>query len=241
MLSKKAFSFQRANRQSRFSQNQPFLRSVTSRPQCGHLPITIREGRRTSASRTASYVPTRERIIPVISSMKLSGEYSPFSIRSSFSSQSAVMEGDWICSGITVIRAVPFAVAQRYFVFLSPRRSTKPFCTSFSMVAARVAGVPIPFRSTSSGNSSALAASIACNNVSSVNRRGGVVFPSRTSAPRSGRVLPSLISGRGCNSFFFPFSFRFLRWTPFHPCSRTTFPLAVNSLPAQSKAATVSA
>ena len=33
--------------------------------------------------------------------------------------------------------------------FLSPLRSTKPFCTSFSMMAARVAGVPMPLRSTS--------------------------------------------------------------------------------------------
>ena len=54
MLSKKAFSFQSAKWQSRLSQNQPFLRSTTSLPQWGHLPITLRQGRRTSASFTTS-------------------------------------------------------------------------------------------------------------------------------------------------------------------------------------------
>ena len=45
---------------------------------------------------------------------------------------------------------------------------TKPICTSFSRIAARVAGVPSPLRSASSGISSAPARSIADRSVSSV-------------------------------------------------------------------------
>ena len=51
---------------------------------------------------------------------------------------------DWISSGITVMRAFPLSVGSSTLVFLVPLRSRKPFCTSFSMVAALVAGVPMP-------------------------------------------------------------------------------------------------
>ena len=62
----------------------------------------------------------------------------------SFVSQSAVISADWISSGITVMRALPLSVGSSTLVFLVPLRSRKPFCTSFSMVAALVAGVPTP-------------------------------------------------------------------------------------------------
>ena len=83
-------------------------------------------------------------IIVLISVINSLGSISPRSICSSFVSQSAVISGDWISSGITVTRALPLSVGSSTLVFLVPLRSRKPFCTSFSMVAALVAGVPIP-------------------------------------------------------------------------------------------------
>ena len=80
-------------------------------------------------------------MISVINSF---GSISPRSMRSNFVSQSAVISADWISSGITVIRVLPLSVGSSALVFLSPLRSRKPFATSFSMVAARVAGVPMP-------------------------------------------------------------------------------------------------
>ena len=89
-------------------------------------------------------VVTSEEIISLISVIKVFGSISLCSIRSSFVSQSAVISGDWISSGITVTRALPLSVGSSTLVFLLPFRSRKPFCTSFSIVAARVAGVPMP-------------------------------------------------------------------------------------------------
>lgn len=66
-------------------------------------------------------------------------------------------------SGSTAIRFVPFSVGISCFFF----RCTNPVETSFSSVAARVAGVPKPFRSASSGISSAPAVSIAARRESS--------------------------------------------------------------------------
>ena len=51
--------------------------------------------------------------------------------------------GDLMLSGSTAIRFVPFSVGISCFFF----RCTNPVETSFSSVAARVAGVPKPFRS----------------------------------------------------------------------------------------------
>ena len=133
--------------------------------------------------------------MPEISSMKVSGTYSPCSTSDSFSSQSAVIAGDWSCSGVTVIKAFPFSVGISVFTLPLPLRSKKPFRTSFSMMAARVAGVPIPFRSASSGKSSALAASIACKSRSSVKCFGGEVFPSFISVFSMGSVSPSTNGG----------------------------------------------
>ena len=79
-------------------------------------------------------------------------------------SHSAVSVGDLILSGRTRIRFVPFSVGISCFFF----RSTNPAETSFSSVAARVAGVPNPLRSVSSGISPAPAVSIAARRESSV-------------------------------------------------------------------------
>ena len=76
--------------------------------------------------------------------------------------------------------------------------------TSFSMIPARVAGVPRPFRSTSSGISSAPAVSIAESSVSSVKCFGGEVFPSLISEPSTFRSSPTDTAGSAClfSSFF---------------------------------------
>ena len=123
--------------------NQPFSRSTTGLPQFGQTPIIL-FFISAFAPFAASVVVTSEEIISLISVIKVSGSISPRSICSSFVSQSAVISGDWISSGITVMRAFPLSVGSSTLVFLVPLRSRKPFCTSFSMVAALVAGVPIP-------------------------------------------------------------------------------------------------
>ena len=61
---------------------------------------------------------TSEEIVSLISVIKVSGSISPRSIRSSFVSQSAVISGDWISSGITVMRALPLSVGSSTLVFL---------------------------------------------------------------------------------------------------------------------------
>ena len=118
----------------------------------------------------------------VIPSMKLSGSISPRSISFKRCSHSAVSCGDWSCSGSTVISAVPVDVGRRFTTFLDFLRSTKPEDTSFSMIPERVAGVPMPLRSASSGISSLPALSIADSSVSSVKCLGGVVLPVLTAA-----------------------------------------------------------
>ena len=82
--------------------------------------------------------------------MKVSGSAPPFAISVNFCSHSAVSMGEVSGSGRTVTRLIPAFVGIR----LLPLRSTNPAATSFSMIAALVAGVPSPFRSASSGISS---------------------------------------------------------------------------------------
>ena len=72
--------------------------------------------------------------------------------------------------------------------------------TNFSKIPARVAGVPSPLRSASSGISSFPAVSIAESKVSSVKCLGGVVLPSLTAAPATGSAWPSVSSGRALSS-----------------------------------------
>ena len=91
--------------------------------------------------------------------------------------------------------AVPVTVGSRLVIFLGFLRSTKPEDTSFSMIPERVAGVPMPLRSASSGISSLLAFSIAASSVSSVKCLGGVVFPVLTDAADTESVCCSVTTG----------------------------------------------
>ena len=106
----------------------------------------------------------RSRIKPAIPSIKASAVISPRSTCFSMDSHSAVSAGDFITSGRTAIRLTPLSVGKSCFFF----RWTNPVDTNFSSVAARVAEVPSPFRSASSGISSAPAVSIAASRESSV-------------------------------------------------------------------------
>ena len=114
--------------------------------------------------------------------MKSSGDSFPCSTCFSRFSHSAVSSGDCSISGRTVMRELPSWVGIRLVTFLAFFRSTKPEDTSFSRMLARVAGVPMPLRSTSSGISSTPAVSMLFRIVSSVKCRGGVVLPSFTRA-----------------------------------------------------------
>ena len=110
--------------------------------------------------------------------MKAAGSPSPLAMAVSFCSHSAVSMGEVKVSGRTVTRLIPALVGMRLF----PLRSTNPAATSFSRIAALVAGVPRPLRSASSGISSFPAVSIAARRVSSVYALGGVVKCSVTAA-----------------------------------------------------------
>ena len=169
--------------------------------------------------------------MPVINS---SGESSPRSTCCKRYSHSAVRSGDWSCSGSTVMRETPVWAGTRLTAFFALLRSTKPVDTSFSMMAARVAGVPKPFRSASSGVSSLPAFSIADRRVSSVKCLGGVVLPSFTAASVQSNTCPSDSSGSAASRF------SCARYR-FQPVSRTVLPLAVNSVPPHSSVTVVSA
>ena len=98
-------------------------------------------------------------------------EYSPFATRVRAFSQSAVSFGDFTTSGSTVISLMPSSVG--IICFFS--RLINPSFTNFSIMSARVAGVPNPFLSTSSSISSDPARSIMESSESSVNLLGGFV------------------------------------------------------------------
>ena len=146
-------SFQSAKEQSRLSQKNPFLPSYTVPPQRGQVltascPFPFASGNNpANRSSGAVWFFTSARLISAIPSIKASAETSPRSTCFSMDSHSAVSIGDLILSGRTRIRFVPFSVGISCFFFLC----TKPAETSFSSVAARVAGVPKPLRSASSG------------------------------------------------------------------------------------------
>ena len=96
--------------------------------------------------------------------MKFSGLAFPFAISVSVFSHSAVSFGEVRLSGRTQTRLIPFFVGKSCL----PLRSTKPEFTSFSMTAARVAGVPNPLRSASAFVSSLPACSMADKRLASV-------------------------------------------------------------------------
>ena len=145
----------------------------------------------------------------LIPSRNSSGASCPCSISPRRYSHSAVKSGDCSCSGRTVIRETASWEGRSCTVFLLFFRSRKPADTSFSKIPARVAGVPRPFRSASSGISSFPAVSIADNRVSSVKCWGGLLLPSLTIAAETERVCPSVSSGRAFSapSFFGSASF----------------------------------
>ena len=100
--------------------------------------------------------------------MKSFGASSPRSTCFKRCSHSAVSSGDCRDSGSTVMSAVPVAVGIRDAILRDFLRSAKPEETSFSRIPARVAGVPMPLRSASSGISFAPAFSMLDRSVSSV-------------------------------------------------------------------------
>ena len=138
-------------------------------------------------------------------------------------------------------RVSPFSVG----INCLPSRSTKPERSSFSIIAARVAGVPSPLRSTPSNlaKSSALARSMAESRVSSVKWTGGEVVPDFRTASPPVSVWPSASSGRVADTSFgtlFNVA-RNARSTPFQPGAVTVCPLAANTEPPHSSVAVVSA
>ena len=98
-----------------------------------------------------------------ISAINSSGSALPLAISVRRFSHSAVRAGEVRLSGRITARLMPSLVGTSCL----PLRCAKPICTSFSKIAARVAGVPSPLRSASSGISSAPARSIADRSVSS--------------------------------------------------------------------------
>lgn len=74
--------------------------------------------------------------------MKSAGASSLYAIAVSLLSHSAVRAAEVSASGSTTARFTPSFVGMSCLPF----RSAKPVCTSFSMMAARVAGVPNPLR-----------------------------------------------------------------------------------------------
>ena len=120
------------------------------------------------------------------------------------------------------MRAVPRGVGRRETVFFAFFRSTKPADTSFSRMVARVAGVPMPCLSASSGISSLPAVSMAESRESSVWCLGGVVLPVLILAAATGSVCPSVsLSGP------VPTSASAVCACTFQPGDRTSFHLAV--------------
>ena len=114
---------------------------------------------------------TSPAVISSIPRMKSAGLSLPFAIPVRRVSHSAVSCGDVRLSGRIAARLYPSFVGISFL----PLRSAKPALMSFSMIPARVAVVPNPLRSASSGVSSLPAFSIADRSVSSVNAFGGCV------------------------------------------------------------------
>ena len=168
------------------------------------------------------------------------GSAAPFAICVRLFSHSAVSCGEVSISGSTDIRAVPFCVG----ISCLPFRSAKPPFTSFSMTAARVAGVPSPRRSASGSVSPFPARSIADKRLASLWGFGGVVVCSVTFAAGLGKPCPSESSG-SVTSAFSPSSAsglsfsvaRYLRSISFQPSEITVFPRTVNSVSAHEKTA----
>ena len=181
-----------------------------------------------------------------IPSMNSSGSALFRSISFSQCSHSAVRSGDCSCSGRTVIKDTAVWVGINCTAFLDFFLSTKPADTSFSRIAARVAGVPSPLRSASSGISFAPAVSIAASKLSSVKCLGGLVFPSLMPGTNTSKCCPFSTIGSDLASVSSSFSGvrfivsrKFISYC-FQPVLRTARPFAVNLLSAQLKTTVVS-
>ena len=140
-----------------------------------------------SLSERKGYVFTSSRVISSIPQIKTSASAFPFAICVKVFSHSAVSFGLVSTSGRTHTRLLPSFVGISCFPF----RSANPALTSFSITAARVAGVPSPRRSASSSVFSLPARSIAESKVSSVWDFGGVVVCSVTLAAGLSKLCPS--------------------------------------------------
>ena len=161
--------------------------------------------------------------------MNRSGSCFPSVISCSASSQRPVVSGLASSCGITSISITPLSVAFRVF----PRRDAYPTLISRSMMAARVAGVPIPLpfiRRTSSSSSRSLpAVSMAASRLASVCGAGGLVWSSLTFVPFTSRVSPSFRGGSGPSSSsgfaaFFAFGGFSSGGTSCHPFTIVTRP-----------------
>ena len=128
-------------------------------------------------------------------SITSAGSRLPCSTSESACSIRAVSSTSFSRGSTTSVRRSPSVVACN----CRPLRSTSLERTSFSMVSARVAGVPMPPECDSSSSSAALrflssthrlACSIAASSVASVNGLGGRVSPSSTVTFPTGRMTP---------------------------------------------------
>ena len=142
--------------------------------------------------------------------IKSSGSAAPLAICVRAFSHSAVSCGEVSISGRTQTRLLPFLVG----ISCLPLRCTKPDLTSFSITAARVAGVPSPRRSASGSVSALPARSIAESRLASVCGFGGCVSCAVTLAAGLSKLCPSAKVGTSKISSFssspsasgFPFS-----------------------------------
>ena len=223
----------------------------TSFPQFGHFPRTSLSPlppdpfpEKISGFWGALFSATSFLTMSSIPAIKSSSESSPFATCTNAFSQSAVSIGDLSSAGRMLISFKPSSVGISCFF----SRFTKPSCTSFSMMSALVAGVPIPFLSTSSSISDAPAFSMAVRIVASVYLAGAFVNFSATSVCCTGYSSPRANSGittapamsspveSDCFASLPPFIPKYLRSSSsfsFHPSAMISFPVNVKVCPSQ--------
>ena len=222
----------------------------TSFPQFGHFPRTSLSPllpdpfpEKISGFWGALFSATSFLTMSSIPAIKSSSESSPFATCTNAFSQSAVSIGDLSSVGSIPISFIPSSVGMSCFF----SRFTKPSCTSFSMMSALVAGVPMPFLSTSSSISDAPAFSIAVSIVASVYLAGAFVNFSATSVCCTGHFSPMTNSGIAATPALSspvksgfpslpPFIPKYLRSSSsfsFHPFAIISLPFKVKVCPSQ--------
>ena len=159
--------------------------------------------------------------------MKSAGLSLPLAIPTRRVSHSAVSCGEVSASGRMATRLYPSFVGISFL----PLRSAKPAEISFSIMPARVAVVPNPLRSASSGVSSLPAFSIADKRVSSVKAFGGCVKRSVISAAAFSKACPSARGGKAVSGSVSPSCFSASARDSFsitrHPSQSVVLPFAV--------------